>query len=336
MLSLATPEPKKEEKKDSGAAGSLTDHAIALLAGASCLYLLLAASIVHVCLRPRPGKDGFSGGAAALGGILLLGFAVRFILALNVEGYGVDMGCFAAWAGKMASGGPANFYEEGYFCDYPPAYMLVLGLMGLLANPLGLAYGSMPMQVLLKLMPIGCDLALATVLYRAAARRLGERPALGMAALAALNPAFIVTGSCWGQIDALLAVLLVIMLLYAQEGRWQMAIPVFALAVLAKPQAGLLAPLGVAALIKDAREKRGVRSMLYGLGGGLLVTLAVVLPFSVHQRDPFWLVGRYAQTLSSYDYATLSTGNLMFLLGGNWVACDTAPVSYTHLRAHET
>ena len=331
VLNLATPEPKKDEKKDSSGAGNLTDHAIALLVGASCLYLLLAACIAHLCLRPRTGEGRASGGAVALGGILLLGFAVRFILALNVEGYGVDMGCFSAWAGKMASGGPAHFYEEGYFCDYPPAYMLVLGLLGLLANALGLAYGSMPMQVLLKLVPILCDLALAAVLYRAAARCLGERPALGMAALAALNPAFIVTGSCWGQIDALLAVLLVVMLLCAQEGRWQIAIPVFALAVLAKPQAGLLAPLGVAALIKDARERRGVRSMLCGLGGGLLVTLAVVLPFSVHQQDAFWLVDRYVQTLSSYDYATLSTGNLMFLLGGNWVACDTAllgPVTY--------
>ena len=334
VLNLATPEPQKEEKKDDAGAKDLKDSAILLLTAASCAYLLLAAAIIQLCLRPRAGaaQDALiPGGALALGGVLLLGFAVRFILAVNIEGYGVDMGCFAAWAGKMASGGPARFYEEGYFCDYPPAYMLVLGGLGLIADALGLAYGSMQMQVLLKLAPIFCDLTLAALLYRAAMQRVGERPALGMAALMALNPAFIVAGSCWGQIDAVLAVLLVIMLLYAQEGKWHIAIPVFALAVLAKPQAGLLAPLGVAALIKDARDKRAVRSMLWGIGGGLLVTLAIALPFSANQPNAFWLVDKYTETLSSYNYATLSTGNLMFLLGGNWVAGDMVvfgPVTY--------
>ena len=73
------------------------------------------------------------------------------LLAFTVEGYGVDMGCFGAWAGKMANGGPANFYEAGYFCDYPPAYMLVLWLLGLLGRALGLGTGSMAFQGLMKL-----------------------------------------------------------------------------------------------------------------------------------------------------------------------------------------
>ncbi len=33
--------------------------------------------------------------------------------------------------------------EEGYFCDYPPAYMLVLGLLGVIGNLLGHGTGSM-------------------------------------------------------------------------------------------------------------------------------------------------------------------------------------------------
>ena len=331
VLNLATPEPQKEDKKDEGETKSLTENAIPLLVCASVLYLLFAAAIVHFCLRPQAGAEKRSGGTLALCGILLLGLAVRMILAANVKGYGVDMGCFSAWAGKMASGGPMHFYEEGYFCDYPPAYMLVLGGLGLIADALHLAYGSMQMQMLLKFVPICCDLMLAALLYRAAAQHLGEKPALGMAALMALNPAFIVAGSCWGQIDAVLSALLVIMLLFAREGRWHIAIPVFALTVLAKPQAGLLAPLGVAALIKDVREKQNVRGMVYGIAGGLAVTLAVALPFSVNQQSAFWLVDKYTETLSSYNYATLSTGNLMFLLGGNWVAGDTVvfgPVTY--------
>ncbi len=54
----------------------------------------------------------------------------------------------------------------------------------------------------------------------------------------------------------------------------QIAIPIFALAVLAKPQAGLLAPLGVAALMKEATlgEHRG-KAIGCGLLGGVAVTL---------------------------------------------------------------
>ncbi|MBR2942414.1 MAG: glycosyltransferase family 39 protein, partial [Clostridia bacterium] len=335
VLNLATPEPQKEQKAENGESAGLfsKDNAIPLVIGAALIYLAIAAAIVQICLRPRNGlqADGVTGAGLALLSILMLGFIVRYLLALGIEGYGVDMGCFSAWAGKMASGGPMNFYEEGYFCDYPPAYMLVLGAIGLIANAANVALGSMQMQVLLKMVPILCDIALAAVLYRVSARRMGQRAALGMAALMALNPAFIIGGSCWGQIDSVLAILLLVMLLCAQEGRWRIAIPVFALAVLAKPQAGLLAPLGVAALVKDVREKRSIREILYGIGGAVLVTLAVVIPFSIHQENPLWLVDTYVKTLQSYDYATLSTGNLMFLLGGNWVAGNTAvlgPVTY--------
>lgn len=177
----------------------------------------------------------------------------------------------------------------------------------------------------MKLAPIACDLALAAVCFAFAKKRLGEGTALGVAALLALNPAFIVTSSCWGQIDSVLALLLVLMLLEAQAGKWHIAIPIFALAVLAKPQAGLLAPLGVAALLKETRlnEKRG-KSVGFGLLGGVAVTLAVVLPFAWGENIFTWLVDKYAATLSGYPHATLSTGNLMFLLGGNWVDESTA------------
>lgn len=123
----------------------------------------------------------------------------------------------------------------------------------------------------------------------------------------------------------MLALLLVLMLLEAQAGKWHIAIPIFALAVLAKPQAGLLAPLGVAALLKETRlnEKRG-KSVGFGLLGGVAVTLAVVLPFAWGENIFTWLVDKYAATLSGYPHATLSTGNLMFLLGGNWVDESTA------------
>ena len=311
-VNLATPKPAREEPEKTG---DLKGAAIPLLLLGAAAYLALGYAVLsgRVTLRGR----------RALPALLLAAFALRLIPAVTVKGYGVDMGCFSAWAGRMASLGPAGFYAEDYFCDYPPAYMLVLGLIGHIANLFQIDYSGMGMQTLLKLAPILCDLALAVLAYRLVRRMAGETSALAAACLLALNPAYIITGSCWGQIDSVTALLLVLVLTRAREGDWPRAIPLFALAVLTKPQAGLLAPLGVAALTKDLAagrkggEKRG-RAMLRGIGFGLLLTLAVVLPFSLRQANPLWLVERYTSTLGSYNYASLSTGNLMFLLGGNW------------------
>ncbi|MBS7407282.1 MAG: hypothetical protein KIG15_06555, partial [Coriobacteriales bacterium] len=287
-------------------------------------------------LRPHhPALRGERHGVAAPSALLAAAFVLRLALALNVEGYGVDMGCFGAWASRMAAVGPANFYEEGYFCDYPPAYMLVLGALGGLATLFGLSFGTMGGEMLLKTVPIFCDILLVLAVFLTTDRAVGRKPALGIAALMAFNPAYIIAGACWGQIDSVLAVLLVALLLLARQGRWQAAIPVFALAVLAKPQAGLLVPLGVAALARDlVKDKATRKPIALGLLGGVLVTAVIVLPFSANQASPLWIVDKYVETLSSYAYATLSTGNLMFLLGGNWTPNSQAvlgPITYGQL-----
>ena len=321
VISIATPEPQKAQKEENTGADSRVKTIFALFA-ACAVYLALT---LFVCVKLMGGKEkllGQKGGVMPLAAGLAAAVALRLVLAATVDGYGVDIGCFSAWGGKMASGGPANFYEPGYFCDYPPAYMLVLGAIAALSNLLSLPLGGAGHAFLLKLVPIACDAAMAVVLYAAAKKKLGEKTALGLSVLLAFNPAFVIAGSCWGQIDAVLTVMIMLFLLCAQEGRWHLAIPVFALAVLAKPQAGLLAPLGVAALVKALLDKenrsRAAKSIGIGIGVGLAVTALIVVPFSIHQDSVFWLVDKYAETLGSYDYATLSTGNLMFLLGGNW------------------
>lgn len=319
VLDIATPAPASQ--KANAEPVSMKAMSIPLLLTAAAAYMLLAAFLVRTLMARESGLawDGRTA-LRALIALLAAAFALRLGLAFAVPGYDVDMGCFSAWAARMADGGPANFYQEGYFCDYPPAYMLVLGIQGMLAEGLGVAYGSMGMQALLKLAPIACDLVLAVLLYRMTRRQMGSAAALALAALIALNPALIVTGSCWGQIDAVLCLLLVLTLLQARAGRWHTAIPLFALAVLAKPQAGLLAPLGIAALVKEGITRSGTGKRIgVGLAAGVGVTLAVVLPFAWGKNIVTWLIELYQTTLSGYEHATLSTGNLMFLLGGNWV-----------------
>ena len=62
-------------------------------------------------------------GGGLNGPALALALALRLALALVTEGYPYDMSCFVAWGDKLAAQGPAAFYSEGYFADYPPGYL---------------------------------------------------------------------------------------------------------------------------------------------------------------------------------------------------------------------
>ena len=152
----------------------------------------------------------------------------------------------------MASVGPLNFYAEDYFCDYPPVYMLLLAPVALLRGLFGIAYDSTAHVVLLKLLPIFCDLLGAMVVYRFSEKRLGQRAALLLCAFYAFNPAVLVDSAAWGQIDSVLTLLLVVCALRMAEGGYISSLAAFALAVLVKPQALLFAPVGLAALIVHA------------------------------------------------------------------------------------
>ena len=120
------------------------------------------------------------------------------------------MNCFEAWAQRMWEVKPWNFYSDEVFCDYPPAYLLVLWLVGALRNLLGLPYDGPVTWVLIKLTPILCDMVGAYLVYRLLRRSLGENVAALLSLLYALNPAAILNSAAWGQVDSVLTLLLLI------------------------------------------------------------------------------------------------------------------------------
>ena len=146
----------------------------------------------------------------ALGGVLLAAFILRLAVAAKIRGYNTDIACFEAWSERMATVGPLGFYAEGYFCDYPPGYMLLLAPVALLRSLFGIAYDSMAHIVLLKMLPMLCDLLGAMLVYRFSEKRLGNRAALLLCAFYAFNPAVLVDSAAWGQIDSVLTLLLVV------------------------------------------------------------------------------------------------------------------------------
>lgn len=256
--------------------------------------------------------------------ILVLSMALRILLSANIIGYMVDVNCFLSWGQTFAAVGPAGFYEATNFCDYPPLYTYVLGFNHLISRAFG--YGEEATRIIFRLIPSLCDLCAGWLLYRILLKRkqFRKNDALIVLALIVFNPVNILNSAAWGQMDSVLCLLLMCVALLAIEGKWILALPLYMLSVLIKPQALMLGPLGLTYIIKTLiKDKNSRKPMLIGTGIGIAMLAAGVIPFSIHQKWD-WLIQLYAKTLGSYPYATVNTANFHYLLGGNWVKVDTA------------
>ncbi|MBQ9326221.1 MAG: phospholipid carrier-dependent glycosyltransferase [Clostridia bacterium] len=258
---------------------------------------------------------------------LVLAALLHWFIAAFVRGYPVDIGCFLSWGSTMRMTGPGGFYLTTSFCDYPPAYLFVLGLNQLVTDGLRAVFGqSLPAllseEVVIKFLPCLCDLLLAALLYREGVRQGLSRRQAGVLSLAcAFHPVLILNSAAWGQVDIVMTVLLCLLVLCALRGQWDWVLPLFVLSVLVKPQALMLGFLGLCVLIAAfVRNAPGARKKMgLGLVYSLLTAAVIVLPFSRGQ-DADWLVQLYANTLSSYAHPTVNTANLYYLFSLNWAS----------------
>ena len=259
--------------------------------------------------------------------LLGCGLALRLVLALVTEGYPYDMSCFVAWGDKLAAEGPAAFYSEGYFADYPPGYLWVLGLVGAIRAALHIAYESKWTYFLLALVPSLCDCAGAALVYTTARRgRVGEHMALVLAAFTAFNPLLLFDTGVWKQIDGAFALPLLLCFLLLEQRRYLPAAVWFGVALAIKPQALLFGPVlaacYLAAVALEEDKPRAFGRCFGGAALALLPPLAAGLPFfGIAQLLPK-LVEKYTGTMSGYPYATINAFNWMAALGGNWKGLD--------------
>ena len=268
---------------------------------------------------PSEGRSARIIFVCALSAALVIRLAIAFL----VRGYNTDINCFTAWSELMHAMGPAGFYSSKYFCDYPPVYMLMLGLVSILRSLFGISYQSAAHIALIKLVPILFDLGLAALIYAFARRRAGERIALMLGLVCALNPASIVDSAAWGQIDSVFTFFTILGAVYLSEGRYSRALPSIALAMLIKPQALLFAPLGLAALIVDisraGNRKKSLIDAFVGLGIALAMLLLAGFIFHPDGMGPVeWLVSLYSGTMNGYPRFTVNAFNLYELIGLNW------------------
>lgn len=267
-----------------------------------------------------------------IAGIALALFG-RLIIAYVVPGYSVDINCFLSWGGTFALHGAEDFFANTSFCDYTPGYLYILGLNGML-------FGSDKQLniLIIKLFPIMCDVLTALIIYMVGKKHLRHSTALALSLLYALNPTSILISAGWGQIDSVLTLLLLLVVVFAVNHRWMVALPIYFVAVLLKPQALMFGPLGLIALVADCiKDKKLIKHSILGILLGVLAALVILLPFNGHfivpddssiplpiegtvwQRFNFSeLFAQYSKTLTSYPHVTVNTANIYYLFGLNW------------------
>jgi len=317
----------------STAAADAVDDTGVLFLLPSILIALAALILVYGCrsflqVSDAMGEDqvAWKNSRTVLFASLAAAALFRLILAPLVYGYPNDMSCWMFWGDAMVENGPSGFYLTDMFCDYPPLYLYILWLFGGIQRLVGIELGSTLHMALMKIPPILADLCTCVLLYEIA-RRKGRSPVFctGIAILYAFMPAIWFNSACFGQIDSILALLVLIYLYLLYEDRILPASIILVLGVLTKPQMLLVAPVLLVVFI-HYWVRNGARASLIlfvkSLAAGLGIGLLAILPFSIHQ-DPLWIVRLYLETLGSYPYGSISACNMMTLIGGLWTSDTT-------------
>ncbi len=247
--------------------------------------------------------------------VLLVGLALR---AASITGLGHtgDLFAITGWAHDIAISGPARYYAAGGTSNYPVLLYLLW--------PLGQLFAGEDLRVAIRALSIPFDLAIGVLLF-AMVREIGlgrgieraERAGIAAAAVYVLNPAVIVAGPLWGQVDGIGALPMLAALLAIAKGRIGLASVLATLAGLVKPQFGIAAFVLVAVLLVElvrAEERLAAARRVAVAGLAAIVTFAIVmLPLGL---GPAGYLHLLSLTADRYPYASLFGFNPWAILYG--------------------
>jgi hypothetical protein len=235
--------------------------------------------------------------------LLIVSIAVR-IAALQVDGHSGDVRVTAGWAERMAEVGPWRFYE-GSGSIYPA---LLYPLWALGSDLEGEA-----LLLAIKGLSIPFDIALGIGLYALMRRRGGEGIALGVAALYLLNPATILAGPVWGQVDSAGTLPYLAALAALAARQFGLAGGLAVLATMVKPQFGLVVfPVLIVAAMR-ARAVASWQPMLRAVAGMAGTYVVLAAPLALH---PIRYLGLLGDTAVRQPMTSLNAFNPWGLLIG--------------------
>jgi len=244
---------------------------------------------------------------------LLQSYLVLVVIAnfglLFLKGYSQDLGYWQDWVRQLSTTG-----YDGFDGNYPPLYVHWLYIVGKFYTLSGIPLEHNDFLKFLTQIPVTLFHGLLAVLVFSQLKRFyASRSFLHtMMLLTVINPAILVNGPIWGQIDLVPAVMVFGALLLAADQRWSyLSIPVFTLALLTKFQMIAFAP--VFGFLFFRHPGKHLAGIVIAIAVGALVFLPSIL--AGHFLQAFRQA--YINTLGQYPMTTFNAANIWILLTGN-------------------
>lgn len=206
--------------------------------------------------------------------VIVLTTVVRVLL-IGARGHGGDLIVNTRWAESLAQSGPWGFYDIDR--SVYPALLYVLW-------PIGILFDGSALDTVVKGLSIPFDVATIIVLYLGLAGVLGRWRAVAAATLYACNPGVLIAGPMWGQVDAAGTLPFVASLFLLARSRFGWAGVLAALAMLVKPQYGLVGLPLLGICLARLFIGRDWRPLARAAAGAAVAYLAVAIPLRL---DPF-------------------------------------------------
>lgn len=240
-----------------------------------------------------------------------------------------DMDSFIAWGEQMFSGGPGNFYRSGIWSDYAPGYMYFMWLVAIVKHSLFPTASRETYEFLHKCVPVFFDLATGLLLYkimRWVTRSYGQGERLAhyhlpeiVAGVYVFSPFTFFTSALWGQVDSVYVFFLLLSFYYLLRRNFSLAVIVYVVAGVIKPQAIVLAPLYLLAFIKERNWRLLLTSGLYGVITFYVLTMPF---FGLAAIQGIWKL--LDSSINVYPYTSINTFNYWGIFGF-WKS-DTTPI----------
>ncbi|WP_049629238.1 NPCBM/NEW2 domain-containing protein [Cellvibrio sp. pealriver] len=244
---------------------------------------------------------------------IVLAITANFLL-LFLKGYSQDLGYWQDWVRQLSTTG-----YDGFNGNYPPFYIHWLYIVGQFYNVAGIPLEHNNFLKFLTQLPVNAFHCLLVVLVHSQLQRFRSPRHLTHTILlfTAINPAILVNGPIWGQVDLIPATMVFCALLLTTYQRYAyLAIPVFALSLLTKFQMIAFAP--VFGFLFFCNIGKNILGIFISLLVGALVFMPSIL------AGHFWqsVSQAYIDTLGQYPMTTFNAANIWILLTGN-VAPDS-------------
>jgi Gpi18-like mannosyltransferase len=275
----------------------------------SAIFLILSCGI-YFLFRRKKLEVNLKDEKLLIFTLLAVGLLLRIAVSTLIEGYSGDISLFRNWA-EIAANGFSQFYANARQADYPPLYIYVLGLVGKLAS---ISNFNSYYELLLKIPSIIADIITSYFIYKLGKKYLSSVISIFLAVFYIFNPAIFIDSTFWGQVDSFFTLLILIAIYLLCEKKYAFSSAMFATAILMKPQGIIFLPI----LFFELVRQRKLKNFIYAAISALITALIIIIPFSLNQQNPLWIINLYTKTISEYPYASVNAFNFFSLIGGNY------------------